>query len=997
MHERGWVRNDCLFAAFFPTVRHFPGSFLASLSYVPRFAVKLEEYRGQYRPAAAGDWQCLEEALLPAISTLELYLRNIPDRAESTLAKRIPSLAEPNSFNYHLFVDDARARDAAWCARLSLLQHATKLAYLAALVNNLNKSNEAWRGVLMSGGTCAAFIDRLSQSWIIENHFKSSRAGFFMRPDWELREHLDFFVNSNVPIYIHWGTPDNVMSLPSGMNPALRPTEQQVRDAFDIGNHRLSWRSTPSSWRPAPPARNLKGPPAYGSDGYLTSPVSSQISSHDAPSGASRTSSSGWGTAWDEPSRWVNPLGWPIDNTDWLASAPSPSRPVQSQPASPSVPMVPSATGFGIQPVVVPPHISGNVKPLDTAANYEKKNYKAGQVVPRIPPWRKGESFIAFHTRRRDYHEFYIEHLEVAALKQLRLSRERYASTFPQPSPRGSAVFYVWEEDPETGALARRRVTNERREQLWEDYAPRKCKYDSVLDEWDLSELFVDPYVERSRPGRDPYADSDDEYEDAVSLPGDDDDFTSALYRDCDFDPPLPPYRSSPELVPMPALPGPSPPSASPSVTSSTQSTLPSATSISPWLSVTSSDVPSSSTWSNLSSASAALSSIAPGSWSTATISLPSDMDVDELDSLSGTRDTSSSAVSMDIDMKAASEHTVAPVPAPVPVPAPTPAPALTSRQIAASSTVVSMHVDAKATSEHTVAPTPATVPVPASTPATVPVPAPTPAPALTSRQIAASSTVVSMHVDAKAASDHTVAPTPATVPVPASTPATVPVPAPTPAPALTSRQIAASSTVVSMHVDAKAASEHTVAPTPATVPVPASTPATVPVPAPTPATVPASASTPAPTLTSDQVATSLNVVSMNVDGVGAVSAPAPIPVPRMRAINRYPNDLGLPTRSPVDLLRDHFGLEVNPGPIDIDIDSTLDVKDLSEVYKVLGYFFPLGQGDLHSVAGLPSQTASEAVGFVRSIVQAHHVKAPLNGPKYPPPKAWLYRRDSVG
>ncbi|EIN13255.1 hypothetical protein PUNSTDRAFT_128942 [Punctularia strigosozonata HHB-11173 SS5] len=875
MHERGWVRNDCLFAAFFPTVCHFPGSFLASLSFVPRSAVKLEEYRGQYRPAAAGDWQCLEEALLPAIFTLELYLRNIPDCAESTLAKRIPSLAEPNSFNYHLFVDDARACDAAWCARLSLLQHATKLAYLAVLVNNLNKSNEAWRGVLMSGGTCAAFIDRLSQSWIIENHFKSSRVGFLMRPNWELREHLDFFVNSNVPIYIHWGTPDNVMSLPSGMNPALRPTEQQVWDAFDIGNHQLSWRSTPSSWRPAPPARNLKGTPAYGSDGYLTSP---------------------WmGHCMDEPSRWVSPSGWPIDNTDWLASAPSPSQPVQSQPASPSVLMVPSATGFGIQPVVVPPHISGNVKPLDTAANYEKKNYKAGQVVPRIPPWRKGESFIAFHTRRRDYHKFYIEHLEVAALKQSRLSRERYASTFPQPSPHGSAVFYVWEEDPETGAFARRRVTNERREQLWEDYAPRKCKYDSVLDERDLSELFVDPYVERSRPGRDPYADSDNEYEDAVSLPGDDDDFTSALYRDCDFDPPLPPYRSSPELVPtlqlsaVPALPGPSPPSASPSITSSTQSTLPSATSISLWLSVTSSDVPSSSTWSNLSSASAALSLIAPGSWSTATISLPSDMDVDELDSLSGTRDTSSSAVLMDIDMKAASEHTVAPVPAPVPVPAPTPAPAPTSRQIAASSTVVSMHVDAKAASEHTVAPTPTTVPVPAPTPATVPVPAPTPA------------------------------------------------------------------------------------------------------------TVPAPASTPAPTLTSDQVATSLNVVSMNVDGVGAVSAPAPIPVPRMRAINRYPNDLGLPTQSPVDLLRDHFRLEVNPGPIDIDIDSTLDVKDLSEVYKVLGYFFPLGQGDLHSVAGLPSQTASEAVGFVRSIVQAHHIKAPLNGPKYPPPKAWLYRRDSVG
>ncbi|EIN09761.1 hypothetical protein PUNSTDRAFT_133529 [Punctularia strigosozonata HHB-11173 SS5] len=561
LHERQWLHNSCYFAPFYPQPTQFHGTPLESLSYVPRDKMNMiPNEESCFRCVHAESWAGLEERFLTAIAWLEKWISTMAFLPQTFMVRFLRPFDPPSSFSYMEWTSETLARDNAFAARRALVLLATKLAFLVAMVNDTASNPDAWSTILETYNygprLDPAFVDVLSKSWVVRNDRSLPRIGFYWYPGSLLPDcSFRFFINANVPIYIYWGDAQTLLlKLPRELSADLRPTPEQARSAIDLTGHPLS---------PAPRPRRSRTTAASTSTS-----VPGSFPSQDEPwipsTGLPAPSSSNWGT----PGNWADPSpGW--GSSDWhsqdwgmstwgTASPPRPSTPYQPVPR-----MEPSLTEYGIVPAVRPPHIFGNTQVLDAQRNHEKKRYHAGEVIPSLR-WEEGQDFRTFHIRRRDYHNYYINHLENPRLRQSRLSREANAARYPLPSQGGTAVIFEWQDG------IRQRVPEWNRETIWNDLRnPWKKKYDSVLDEWDLSYDFVThgSYWKKKEEEekRDPYACMDED-EDYVSAYGDEDDnpdelVPTPLYRDIDFNPPLPP--GEPEPMRVPSLSEPAPASAS--------------------------------------------------------------------------------------------------------------------------------------------------------------------------------------------------------------------------------------------------------------------------------------------------------------------------------------------------------------------------------------------------------------------------------------------------
>ncbi|KAJ7879882.1 hypothetical protein B0H13DRAFT_2345822 [Mycena leptocephala] len=98
----------------------------------------------------------------------------------------------------------------------------------------------------------------------------------------------------------------------------------------------------------------------------------------------------------------------------------------------------------------------------------------------------KGENIDAFFLRRRQ------KNAQTAASEMLdskcrREQREANAQKGQVPGRKGARVF-VWEK--ENGQYIPRAAGRNKYEDVWEEYGPEQCRYDSYYDEWDVCEQF---------------------------------------------------------------------------------------------------------------------------------------------------------------------------------------------------------------------------------------------------------------------------------------------------------------------------------------------------------------------------------------------------------------------------------------------------------------------------------------------------------------------------
>jgi hypothetical protein len=691
LHVRGWVQNDCLHAIFYPIRPNFSGTLLASLEYVPKQRLSMEQSGDRYRASMWDHWQYLGFHLDQAISALRDHLFHL-EGSLYRLARHVPNLDQLSDIPYDDYLPLAAAQNAAWSVKQALLQRVAVLAFLVALCDH--EKEGTWWEVMSQVACDHAFMDRMRESYIVEHLFTTPRAGFFMRPDWLYREHLPFFVRANVPIYIHWGKRDCMMSIPPSLSHQYCPTPAQVSRAADVTNYQLS-RFPAQRTRAAQSFAGFAPPSARPAVSGWSGAVWPQADAPDSASGSSQGitssstnawgSSAGAGSSNNEPasssagaSSWNDGLnsswgdasastgGWVPDSGSWPTEAsggwgedpddgmtfleraqqfarqedmrrerraheeamrrerPAHHRPrrgldASSTPAPPNVVgnRIPSSNnasnssaggwasesalwrtdaggwggdpddgmtfleraaqftreedmrrerrahelhahrrprptdrGLGASSTPVPSNVVGNTMPSDAAWKYERKKFAAGDVIPRSPGQRAGESFREFHVRRHVYREWFKKYAETHPLRQSRLSREQYAERFEIPSEKSKSGYFLWEDDVETGVYMRCLITKKRREDEWELYDAHCKRYDSVLDEWDISERFDRrPPVKLSVRS---YEDSDDE------LDYDDGDWKGvhALYRVDDFDPPLSDEEisaASNELPPPPA------------------------------------------------------------------------------------------------------------------------------------------------------------------------------------------------------------------------------------------------------------------------------------------------------------------------------------------------------------------------------------------------------------------------------------------------------------
>lgn len=440
---RGWVCDDVLEAGFYPIQPHYAGTILAPLGYSSNKGPLEEDGKGGYRDPRWQQIQHLQLLFSDMITAFQRFLKHSP---YAELSMRVADVAGPERYPYHHFLKQAEARAAASKARLALTHQVAKLAFFVELCNEVKSDASGWYQVLSDAGVHRADLDSVKASYIVNSQWNSPRAGFFVRPDWRLRRYLPFFIHSNIPLYICWGSPEAPVQPPPDFPADQRLTRAMIARTPDMSAHRLG----PDTKKRKNGLFNFSAPVDVGSAGsssgalpFESSSAWPALSSTQTAGATTSSSSSEWdAAAWPASSS----SGWgavaaSLSGSDAAASSSSVWGAETEAKHSWDEPMKKNPTVFG-----------GNITPCTTGWKMPGKAYRSGDVVPSVVGPQPGESFWDYIRRRRNYSEYYIRHLEQPRLKQSRVAREKEAASWRVTK---HAEVYCWKEDEETGKLVR--------------------------------------------------------------------------------------------------------------------------------------------------------------------------------------------------------------------------------------------------------------------------------------------------------------------------------------------------------------------------------------------------------------------------------------------------------------------------------------------------------------------------------------------------------------